>query len=350
MAVHAKILLLAVLALGATVDTVSAADELDTVAMVSVRGTDVRGQSVTRQGTAFLVGRQGLLLTSYHTVEPPVGGWGVDEFGVSKSQIVVLLRNKETALLTDARPASIKTFDGPTDAALLEVAGSSRSGVSTCPGAVAAMGESLLIVGVEPGRAGQAPSLDPHAGAASEPRASDAPFLRVSVATLPGFSGAPVFKYGATGDRQLVGLLKGGDPLNATVHSLVVPLAAMREKLIAACDVPCSHPDHGIDHYEVSQPGELHVSDWQRGGLDPTKYCDAFAAAERRTSPGRVITVTHAADNDHRMFTGMRDGQPIVREAQYKFECRVLYQSNPVYKVKLSPSCPAPANPLDLPR
>jgi hypothetical protein len=323
---------------------------LDAIALVFVSGKAAKGGDVSRVGTGFLVGSRGELLTSLHTVEEPEGGWATDEFGVKIVRISAELRDQNSGLLTDVRPAAIKAVDPASDTALIEASGKALPGVPTCPGATLATGDSILAVGVEPGRAAQPARLDPRQGAASEPQASDAPFLRVAVATKPGFSGGPVYKIETDGSRSLAGMIKGGDPLNVNSHSLIVPVGVMRQKVLAACDVPCRHPDNGIDHYSVSQEGDLHVSDWQRGGTDPTSYCDAFAAAERRRMPDRIIMVIHAANNDQRFFTGWRGSDYIVREAQYKYECKLRYEADPVYVLKVSPSCPAPPNPLDLPR
>ena len=324
--------------------------DLDSVGLVFVSGKSADGKDINRVGSGLVIGAKGEFLTSSHTVEEPEGGWALDDFGVKNVRISVELRDRATGLIRDVRPAAVKAADHASDAALLEVSGNPLPGIATCPGATLVTGDGVLAVGVEQGQAGQPARLDPRQGAASEAQASDEPFRRVSVATKPGFSGGPVFKIEADGSRLLAGIIKAGDPLSANTHSLMVPLSAMREKVLAACDVPCRHPDHGIDHYNISQDGEMHISDWQRGGTDPTSYCDAFAAAERRRMPDKVISVIHAQNNDQRFFTGWRGSDYIVREAQYKYECRLRYQADPVYVNKISPSCPAPANPLELPR
>lgn len=324
-------------------------ENLDAIALVVIKGKDGESSNVSRTGSGFLVGQNGAVVTAYHTVATPQSGWEVDDFGIKDFQITILLRDPTTGLLTDARPASVKEYDTSIDTALLEVGGYPRSGLSSCPEPSVAMGDILKVVAVEPGVKGQPHSLDPRVGAVSEWKAKDAPFIRASVATKQGFSGGPAFKTETNGKGQLIGMLKGGDPLDTSTHSLIVPISAMREKILGACDVPCAHPDHGVDHYRHSTAGNLHVSDWQRGGSDPTKYCDSYAAAERRRLPDTIVTVIHAYDNNNRFFTGWRGNQYIVREAQYKFECRLRYDSDPVYITQISTSCPKPLNPLNLP-
>ncbi len=185
-----------------------------------VSGKAANGDDVNRVGSGVVVGNGSRLLTSLHTVQEPPGGWAVDQFGVKVLRMSVELRDRNTGLMTDVRLASIKAIDQPTDAAVLEYSGTSSQGITTCPGAALAVGDIVLAVGVEPGRAGQPAHLDPRQGAFAEPQSSDDPFQRISVSTKPGFSGGPVFKVDGGGSRTLAGIFKAGDPLKVADRTL----------------------------------------------------------------------------------------------------------------------------------
>ncbi|WP_072389411.1 serine protease [Hyphomicrobium sp. CS1BSMeth3] len=325
-------------------------EALRSTAFVRVGGSDPNGPVPNRVGTGFVVGQGAFVITAYHTVAPPPGGWRTNDVGLPDLRIAVVLRNAMTDLPNDVREASIVEIDEQYDVALLQFRGAGRRGLATCPQPEMAIGDDLLIAGLKQEKGALEPRLELRKGSLVESSPRDAPFLRVSANTEEGFSGGPVFKVEQDGLR-LVGMLKGGAPLSVRTDSIFAPTRALRQKIIAACDVPCRHPDHGLERYLSSRDQQPpHITDWLRGGVGPVKACDAYAADERRQNHADVITVIRATDHDMRFFTGMRDGNYIVREAQYKYRCQLRYESDPVYKLRVSSSCPAAPNPRGLPR
>ena len=325
------------------------AEALDAVVRVLVGGSDSAGPIAQRTGSGVLVGTDGSILTAYHTVRPPPSGWAVDDLGLSTLRIAVALRDSNTGLLSDIRQATVIQADPDHDAALLRFHGAPRRGIATCPALALAVGDPVVVAAAIPRAGSQAPTLSIRQGLLVEPVPGDAPYLRFSATADEGFSGGPVFSVRPDGSWSLFGLLKAGAPLSARAESLFVPLTALRQRVVAACDEPCRHPDHGIERYTSTETSQPHVSDWLRGGSDRVRYCDAYAEAVRRNHIGDIITVVHTADNDHRFFTGWRGSQYIVREAQYKYECQLRHDRGPIYAMRTSLSCPRPPNPLNLP-
>lgn len=319
------------------------------VVRVVVRGSDSRGNPVPpRFGSGFVVGPNGAVVTSLHTVLEPDGGWGMRS-GIRDVQISVVLRDVSTGLLgTDQRPALVRHSDPIIDVAVLDVAGTARSGLNTCPEPTPRTGDRVVVAGAV--SANPLPIVDTRDGAVPEQRTSDAPFIRVSATTVEGFSGGPAFLRSGDGTYTLFGMLKGGDPTSPGSHSLIVPLSSMRLSVLGPCDVPCGHPDHGIARYRISEDSGWQISDWQRGDSSGVHHCDQTLTLQQNSHPGRQVTVTGRENHEFRWFTGWRDGNYIVREAQYKYRCRYRYEGEPEYNVRVSRSCPLPSNPLNLPR
>jgi hypothetical protein len=328
-------------------------DIANAVVMVSVRGSAADKTDIIRNGTGFVVGNSRYVLTANHVVEPPPGGWGKTAFGFPDVTIGIWFRDFQTGNMTEVRRAHVHRAAEKQDAALLEFEGRPRQGLSTCPATNAAItGTQLTVAGVPENLESNGvspPKLDLNIGVLNEQRAEDDGRRRISAETKPGFSGGPVFLVPQQDDWHLVGILKGGQTFGASSQSLFTPLAEIRGLLIAHCPIPCRDESHGVESWDRDEPGPMHLSDWLRGGSSPGAYCGSYRSDEMNAHPGVTITVEHSADADMRFFTGWRDGQPIVREAQYKYSCQLRYRSGPNYKLALSPRCPAPPNPENLP-
>lgn len=326
------------------------ADASNAVVMVAVRGKDADGTNVERYGTGFVVATSSYVVTAFHVVAPPPKGWGKKDFDFPDVTIAIRFRDLQTGLMTEVRRAHVHRFTAEQDAAVLQFDGLPRKGLSTCPAAEPTIpGTPLVIAGVPNTDGFEVPKLELNPGLLQEARAQDQGRRRIAGQTMPGFSGGPVFVTGPDGVLQPVGILKGGQSFGAASQSLYVPLALLRGSLLAHCTVPCRDESHGIERFDRDDLGAVQTSDWLRGGSTSEAYCGAHRSSEMNAHPGVTITIEKHGDVEQRFFTGMRDGAPVVREAQYKYFCQLRYRSGPTYKLVLSAKCPAPPNPGNLP-
>jgi hypothetical protein len=205
------------------------------------------------------------------------------------------------------------------------------------------------VAGVPNSSGADIPKLEFSVGVLNESQAQDGRRRRIAAQTKEGFSGAPVFLVQGQDFWTPVGFLNGGQSFGTSPESVFTPFSEIRGLLLGHCPIPCRNESNGLERYERDELGQVHVSDWQRGGSSSESYCGSYRSQAMNAQPGVTVTVESHNDVDMRFFTGWRGRDYIVREAQYKYSCQLRYQSGPIYKLALSPKCPAPSNPDNLP-
>jgi hypothetical protein len=325
-------------------------DIANAVVMVAIRGKAADGSSVNRNGTGLVIGNSRYVLTANHVVASPPSGWGKTDIGLPDLTIAIQFRDLQTGLMTEVRRAHIQKTAAERDAALLEFDGLPRPGATTCPDADASTtGTQLNVAGVPNSDGTDIPKLELNVGVLEESQAQDGGLRRVAAQTKEGFSGGPVFLVEQQDSWALVGLLKGGQSFGASSQSLFTPIGELRGLVLGACTRPCRDESNGVERYDRDVLGTQQTSDWLRGGSTSEGYCGSLRSTEMNAHPGDTISIENDGNVDQRFFTGWRDGSYIVREAQYKFFCQLRYRSGPTYKLALSPKCPVPPNPENLP-
>jgi hypothetical protein len=325
-------------------------DVSNAVVMVAVRGKDVDGEQVQRNGTGFIVATSQYVMTAFHVVAPPPKGWGKKEFDLPDVTIAIRFRDPLTGLMTEVRNAHVHRNALDQDAALLQFDGLPRKGLSTCASSVPTVsGTQLMIAGVPNSAAVAVPKLELYPGLLNESQAQDGGLQRVAGQTMPGFSGGPVLHVKQPDVLQPIGILKGGQSFGTGAQSLYVPFSAVRGSVLAHCTAACRDETHGVERYDQDRLGQVHQSDWQRGGSTSDSYCGSYRSAEMNANPGVDVSIETHTGVGHRFFTGWRGNDYIVREAQYKYSCQLRFRSGPTYNLALTPRCAAPPNPNNLP-
>jgi hypothetical protein len=315
----------------------------DSIARVEVRGQTESGPYI-RFGTGFLVGKEGALLTARHLVVPEHPWVKDDVTGTLRAAIYVTMRDNN-GMLNDRRPAYVQKEDERSDIAVLKIDGARfNSGLATCPEQQLSGAPSVLIRGFPASSDGSSDRsngdwLDAVQGIISDAGSRDNGRLRVSAATRPGFSGAPVL----VGDKA-VGLLTGGTDgrLTTAPFSTFTPLQLVRGKMLAECAVACRHSDNGVESYKQTETWGAD-SGWRSGGSSPGEFCGAQLLARGKQFPDRKVNLL--SSNEDARWTGFMN-----RDREYRYSCSFRDDWNPTYKLALTPACEQLAGSSPLPR
>jgi hypothetical protein len=313
------------------------------IALVEVRGQTEAGPYI-HFGTGFLVGPDGLLLTARHLVIPN-SPWAKDDVtGTLRAAIYVTMRNK--GVLADRRAAYVQKDDERNDVAVLKIDGTGFNiGLSTCPEPEYSGARSVVVRGFPASIDGSSVQSDNNflvnmgGGLISDAGPQDNGRLRISIATRPGFSGAPVFV-----DDTVVGVLTGGSDgrLTAAPYTVFTPLRLLRGTMLGQCATPCRHSDNGIEKYGQGASWGAD-SGWRSGGSSPGEFCGAQLLARQRQYPDRKVNLINTSEDAR--WSGFMN-----RDREYRYTCSFRDDWDPVYKLALTSACEKLAGSSPLPR
>jgi hypothetical protein len=155
----------------------------------------------------------------------------------------------------------------------------------------------------------------------------------------PGNSGGPVFNQ----DGQVVAIVHGGG-LPGTENNEVIPIALaidlLRKRNVAigldapapyadTCYASCRNPQHGIEGW-TSQVEWERSSGWLGGSNNREDVCNGLASAVRTELQADSIEVT---------WTGEESKKDISGRVEYKYHCKGIVRTGPLYVEKRSQAC-----------
>jgi hypothetical protein len=275
----------------------------------------------------------------------PQQAWVKDDVtGTLRTAIYVTMRDSN-GVLTDRRGAYLQRDDERNDVAVLKVDGTNFNvGLATCPEPPLTGAPSVTVRGFPASVDGAVDRsgndwLEAIAGVVSNAGPQDNGRMRISAATRPGFSGAPVFV-----DDKVVGILTGGTDGRLTLSSFTMftPLQLLRGTMLGPCAVPCRHSDNGIERYNQTVTWNAD-SGWRSGGSSPGEFCGAQLLARQRQFPDRKVNLLNTNEDAH--WNGF-----LNRDREYRYSCTFRDDWEPIYKLALTPACEGLAGSSSLPR
>ncbi|HVW54135.1 MAG TPA: serine protease [Rhizobiaceae bacterium] len=291
----------------------------NTRAIVYLQVEDANG-GVLDRGTGFIVSHDGYIVTAAHLkVEPNQKMWAV-------------IGQREGIRF----PLQFREADEDSDTAIWQLPQSASCRyAATLSDKRAKVMDKALVIGF-PGKEGLTP-----AAVDIENTASQLGFYKANGYLEPGDSGAPVFNEAG----KVIALVEGGR-LPGTNNNDLVPISAAISLLKkrgaeigidapipfeSSCYASCANPANGIAGW-TTQMNWAKDTGWLPGGNNYTKACNALMAGIAAAQPGSQVelspcTQTFCEDNKH--------GPTVL----YKYHCKGLIRSGPIYATKQSPAC-----------
>jgi Trypsin-like peptidase domain len=307
-------------------------DNKNSIVQIHAFGTGANGSPKSVDaGTGVFVSANGYILTALHVVGADADWQQLPDGSVDR-KIQIIGLNKNAVPYVISKNGSARALPG-LDAALLRVDG--------------ACFQHSSISGDRPQGFPTLVALAWGVDGVPHPSSADLTTTDVQhngdnltiekITAVEGDSGSPLFN--AT--ERVVGLLikrVGNDGALAVPMANIAPLlpADVTSNQAGAypleCYSSCALPENGVG----SWGGSATVTEdtgWRGGGYDPTSFCAAQKLRHEQANPTHFVTVQALPEQHQSIYNPFKHDE-------YRYQCAVTDQWDPVYKVARSPSCP----------